>query len=151
MSSSPFHVDESRPWFSEEAGWPEEVPKNVEFERMTLGQMLANTAERWPDRRAIYFLETSMTFRELARHVASFATALHQLGLKKGDVVAMLLPNSFQYVIAYYAAARLGCVATGINPTYKPAEVEHQLETPGAKALICLDALYEDVVAPIVD
>lgn len=149
--SSPYHVDESRPWFKEGAGWPEEVPKNFDFEKMTLGQMLANAAERWPDRRAIHFLDTTMSFHELERHVSAFATALHQLGLKKGDVVAMILPNSYQYVIGYYAAARIGCIATGINPTYQPMEVLHQLKLTGAKALICLDALYEEKIAPIID
>ena len=150
MSTS-FHVDENRPWFEEESGWPEDVPKNHEFEEMTLGQMLANAAERWPERRVMRFLDTDISFRGLDRLVSRFATGLHQLGLEKGDVIALALPNSFQYVIAFYAANRIGCVPTGINPTYQPLEVEHQLNLTKAKALICLDALYEPMVAPIID
>jgi len=153
--SNGYHVDESRPWFKEGSGWPGEVPKNAEFEEMTLGQMLSNAAERWPERKAIHFhtptLDTSMTFRDLDRYVSAFATGLHQLGLKKGDVIALALPNSFQYVVAFYGANRIGCIPTGVNPTYQPLEVKHQLKLTGAKALICLDALYQSIVAPIVD
>lgn len=146
-----FHVDESKPWFKEESGWPDGIPKNFDFEEMTLGQMLANTAERFPEKRVIYFLDASMDYRALDRHVSAFATALDKLGLKKGDVVALMLPNSFQYVITYYAAARIGCIATGINPTYQPGEILHQLKLTGAKALVCLDALYQPKIAPIID
>lgn len=145
-----FPVDPSLPWFSEAAGWPKEVPRNLEFPELTLGDMLRRSARQWPDKRALWFLDTSMTYRELDERVDRFATALHRLGLVKGDVVAILLPNSFQYVIAYYAAARLGCISTGVNPTYKPAEVQHQLNITGAAALVVLDALYESTVAPII-
>ena len=146
-----FHVDESLPWFSEEAGWPSEVAKNIELPVMTLNQMLDSSAEKWGNEKVAWFLETFMTFRELQTAVQSFATALHGLGVKKGDVVAILLPNSFQYVISYYAITRLGAIVTGVNPTYKPGEILHQLQTVGAKTLIVLDALYEPSVAPIVD
>ncbi|MBN1945283.1 MAG: AMP-binding protein [Bradymonadales bacterium] len=145
-----FHVDESKPWFGKEAGWPDEVPKNLDFPDMTLGEMLDQSAKKYGDKKAIWFLETFMSFAELKGHVDRFATALHQLGVKKGDVVAILLPNSFQYVISYYALARLGAVATGVNPTYKAGEVLHQLKTVEAKGLIVLDALYEPTVAPII-
>ena len=148
--AEPFFVDESKPWFSEEAGWPAEVPKNAEFERATLGEMLDRTAAAYPEGNAIWFLDTTMTFRALKENVDRFATGLAGLGLQKGDVVALILPNSFQYVIGYYACARLGLIVTGVNPTYKPGEVKHQLELTGAKAVVVLDALYEPTLAPIV-
>ncbi len=147
--TSPYHVDESRPWFSKEAGWPDEVPKNHEFEKVTLGQMLDQTAVDHGSKNAIWFLDTYMTFTELKENVDRFATALTDLGLRHGDVVALVLPNSFQYVIGYYACARLGLIVTGINPTYKPGEVKHQLNLTGAKAVVVLDALYETMLAPI--
>jgi len=147
--TSEFHVDESRPWFSQEAGWPDQVAKNLDLPEISLGEMLQHSAERFGSQRVMWFLETSMSFRELDDYVDRFATALHRQGVRKGDVVAILLPNSFQYVIAYYATARLGAICTGVNPTYKPGEILHQLRTVGAKGLIVLDALYEPVVAPI--
>ncbi|MBW2083905.1 MAG: AMP-binding protein [Deltaproteobacteria bacterium] len=79
----------------------------------------------------------------------SLATALHNLGIKKGDVVALVLPNSFQYVISYYACARIGAIITGVNPTYKPGEVLHQFQVTGVKSVIVLDALYQGLMEPI--
>ena len=148
--TDPHVVDESRPWFSEEAGWPDEVPRNLEFPELTLGDMLRQAARRWPGYRVAWSLNTYMSFRELDERVDRFATGLHRLGVGKGDVIAILLPNSFQYVIAYYALARLGAIATGVNPTYKAGEIQHQLRTVGARGLIALDALYESAVEPII-
>ena len=150
MADNFFHVDESRPWFSKEAGWPDEVPKNYEFEKVTLGGMLDRAAGEWPDYKAIWFLDTYMTFVELNDKVDRLATALHNLGLRKGDVLALLLPNSFQYVISYYACAKLGLIVTGVNPTYKPGEVKHQLKLTGTKAIVVLDVLFEATLAPII-
>ncbi len=112
-----FKVDESKIWFRKESGWPDEVPKNIDFPKMSLGDMLREKVKKYPDDNVIWFLDTFMKYRELDHHVDAFATALARLGLKKGDVIALLLPNSFQYVISYYAAMRLGCIPTGLNPT----------------------------------
>jgi long-chain acyl-CoA synthetase len=148
--TNPYFVDESRPWFSREAGWPDEVPKNAEFENVTLGEMLERTVRQHPNQNAIWFLDTYMTFAKLNDCVNRLATALTGLGLKKGDVLALMLPNSFQYVIGYYACMKLGVIVTGVNPTYKPGEVKHQLKLTGAKAIIALDVLYEQTLASIV-
>jgi len=145
-----FEVPETRPWFSEAAGWPKEVPKNMPFPTITLGQMLQQTVEKYPDNKAIWFLDTFVTYKKFYGMVESFATALHRLGLKKGDVLALLLPNSIQYVVAYYAAQLLGVVVTGVNPTYKPREAEHQLKITNAKAVVVLDSLYEEILEPII-
>jgi len=146
-----FYVDESKPWFKKEAGWPDEVPKNIDFPRMTLGEMLRNTARKYPDHKVIWFLDQWVTFRELDEYVDRVASAFHEMGLRKGDVITLLLPNSIQYVVCYYAAARIGAIVSGINPTYKPAEVLHQVKTVGTKAMVVLDSLYESCVAPIRD
>ena len=145
-----FRVDESMPWFQEAAGWPAEVAKNLAFPELTVGEMLHRSATNHPDRNAAWFLETFITYRELDDLVDRFATALHGQGVHKGDVIAILLPNSFQYVISYFAIARIGAVATGINPTYKPGEILHQLKAVGANGLIVLDALFEASVEPII-
>ncbi len=129
-----------RPWYGD---WPEGVPKMIEVPRLSLGEMLRQTAREKPDNRAIVFLDTVVTYRELDQMVDRFAAGLAGLGLNKGDVVALMLPNSHQFVVAYYACQRLGVVATAINPTYKPLEVRHHLNDSGAKALIVLDSVYQ--------
>jgi len=148
--SNKWHVPEDRPWFRKESGWPDEVPHNLDFPRLSLGEMLTESVKKFPEQKVIWFLDQFMTYRELDNLVNRLATGLHKLGIKKGDVVALMLPNSFQYVISYYACQRLGVTCSGINPTYKPAEVQHQLKVIGARALICLDALYKPQIEPII-
>lgn len=148
--NNPWFVDESKIWFKKESGWPEEVPKNIEFPDTSLGDMLKESVKKFGKNKAIWFLDQYMTYDELYRQAAGFATALHRLGVKKGDVVAFLLPNSFQYVISYYACQMIGAVATGMNPTYKPMELLHQLKTTQATTLVCLDSLYQEQIAPMI-
>lgn len=129
-----------RPWYGD---WPQGVPKMVDIPEVGLGDMLRETAQRYPERKAIIFLDSVITYKQLDDYVDRFATALNDLGLKKGEVVAMMLPNSHQFVIAFFACQRLGVTATAINPTYKPLEIKHQLNDSGAKAFICLDSVFE--------
>ncbi len=148
-STNGFYVDESAPWLQEASGWPTQVPKNYDFPKISLYEMLSKTAAEHAKRPAMWFLDHFMNYKEFIGHVDALSSSLVKLGLKKGDVIALLLPNSFQYVISYYAITRLGGIITACNPTYKPLELLHQLRVTGAKALICLDALYEGTVKPI--
>ena len=149
-SANPWQVDESHLWLRKESGWPDEVPRNMEFPKISLGDMFRESVKKFGNTRAVWFLGKFMTYHELGRHVEAFATALHRLGIKKGDVIAFLLPNSFQYVIAYYACQRLGIIASGMNPTYKPGELLHQLKATGATTLITLDSLYAAQIEPMI-
>ncbi len=130
-----------RPWYGD---WPQGVPKMIDFPQVSLSDLLRNTASQYPDDKAIVFLDSVMTYRELDDAVDRMATALAKLGLKKSDVLAIILPNSFQFVITFYACQRLGMAATAINPTYKALEIKHQLNDSGAKALVVLDSVYEE-------
>ncbi len=143
-----FHVNEDKAWFK--TYWPEKVPKNLDFEEISLGEFFERQRAKYGDDNIMWFLETWMTYEETGKYIDALATALHDLGLKKGDCVGFLLPNSFQYVISYFACAKIGVIATGINPTYKPLEILHHIEITKAKALIILDGLYEDLLEPII-
>jgi long-chain acyl-CoA synthetase len=149
--SEQFNVSLDSPWFSKESGWPDKVPKYLDFPKKSVDSIISDAAKRWPKKRAALFLGTSITYEELDSKIDSFAAALHQLGVKKGETVALLLPNSFQYLISYYGVLRIGAVVSGINPTYKSLEVKHQLETVHAKYLVFLDVLYGDKIAPIIN
>jgi long-chain acyl-CoA synthetase len=129
-----------RPWYDD---WPEGVPRMLNIPELGLADLLRNTARRLPDFKAVVFLDTVLTYRELDDYADRFATSLSRLGLKKGDVAAIMLPNSHQFVIAYYACLRLGIIVTAVNPIHKPMEVKHQLIDSVAKVLIVLDAIYE--------
>ena len=117
---------------------------------MTINKMLDEQVEKYKDDNFLYFLETWMTYGEFHHHILALATALANLGVKKGDVVAFHLPNCFQYVISYFATTRIGAIASGINPTYQPIEILHQLDIIKPKVLIVLDALYERYIKPII-
>ncbi|MFH1036083.1 MAG: long-chain fatty acid--CoA ligase [Pseudomonadota bacterium] len=129
----------ARPWYGD---WPVGVPKMIDIPDISLGDLLRDAANRYPDQKALIFLDSVITYRQLDELVDRLATAFHNLGLVKGDVVAMMLPNSHQFVVTFYACQRLGLAATAINPTYKPLEIKHQLNDSGAKAFVVLDSVY---------
>ena len=132
----------SRPWHQ---FWPEQVPREIDIPGITLGRLLDDTVRQHPDNTAVIFLDTPCSYRRLGKWVDAFASALSQLGVSKGDVVGLRLPNSIHYVIAYYAALKLGAIVTANNPLYKAAEIEHQFGDSRAKVLVVMDIVYEEV------
>jgi long-chain acyl-CoA synthetase len=125
--------------------WPQQVPKCLDYPDCTLAEFLRNAASEHASKPAIFFLDAEISYSQLWEMVQRFATSLNDLGYKKGDVIALMLPNSIQFVVAYYACQLLGITVTSINPTYKSLEVEYQLKDSEARALIILDALFEEV------
>lgn len=128
-----------KPWLK---FWPERVPQSIKYPKVPLFQLLVNVAEQYPEHTAIIFYDRKMSYRELNELSDRFANALYNLGVTKGDVVALYLPNIPQYVIAYYGALKTGATITAINPLYKEREVQHQLEDSEAKVFVVLDILY---------
>ncbi|MFX1552214.1 MAG: AMP-binding protein [Promethearchaeota archaeon] len=146
---SEYQVDETKAWFKK--WWPEKTPKNYKFEKIPLGELFERQRKKYANDKMMWFIESWMTYEEAGQAIDSLATSLHKLGVKKGDVVGFLMPNCFQYVISFFATAKLGAIASGINPTYKPLEVLHQLKMTNTKVLITLDALYGELARPIIN
>jgi long-chain acyl-CoA synthetase len=146
---SEWQVSEDKAWFKK--WWPKDTPKNYSFEKISLGEFFDRQRKKYANEHMMWFIESWMTYEEAGKMMDSLGTALYNLGVKKGDVVAFLMPNCFQYVISFYACAKIGAIATGINPTYKPLEVLHHLKLTNAKVLITLDALYGELARPIID
>ena len=131
---------EPRPWHSHyDAG----VPATLDYEELALPAFLARTAERAPDRTALVFLNTSLTYRELKQEVDRLANAFAALGVKRGSRVAIHLPNLPQTVIAYYAALSLGALVVLTNPLYTPREIEHQWNDAGCQLAVTMDFLWK--------
>ncbi len=128
-----------RPWFK---NWPEGVPKRIDYPKVPLHALLERSVQDFPDKPAMIFLGKKMTYRELGSLVNRFATALYNLGIRKGDVVGLHLPNMPQFVVAYYGALKIGAVVTGISPLFVERELEFQLSDSEAKAIVLLDALF---------
>ncbi|UCC59738.1 MAG: long-chain fatty acid--CoA ligase, partial [Dehalococcoidia bacterium] len=124
---------------------PEGVQANIEIPERSLPEVFDDVAERYSDRTAVVFYGNKMSFKKLKEEIDRFATALHELGIRKGDKVALYLLNSPQYVIAYFGALRIGATLTPISPVYTSIEVRHQLEDSEADSIVCQDFLYDNV------
>ena len=104
--------------------------------------MLEGAVKRHADRPALEFLGYELTYGQLWEQVKRFATALERLGVKKGDRVAVMLPNCPQFVIAFFGASMIGAVVVNTSPLYVARELEHQLRDSGAETLITLNLFY---------
>ena len=125
--------------------WPDQWPKSLNYPELPVYECLNQTAARVPDRLAIIFGGMELTYAELKDLADRFATALASLGVKKGDRVAIHLPNSPQFAIAYYGLLKAGAVFTPLSPLSSPKEAEHQLKDSGAETLISLDFLFPGI------
>lgn len=146
-----YPVSEDRPFYTGKF-WPKGVPHQLDYDfNLTLGKMLDETASKYPNDPVMWFLDSWVSYKEFQNMVDRFATYLHSIGVKKGDVVAVHLPNCIQYVVCYYATVKIGAVITGINPTYQSLEILHQFKLTKPKVLLALDALYFHYIAKIED
>ncbi len=128
-----------RPWLKfYESG----VQPSLTYPEATLGNVLEQTAQKFPDHPALLFYGGKIGYRELDTLANRFARSLSRLGVRKGDRVALMLPNIPQMVIAYYGSLRLGAVAVPTNPLYHEHELEVQLSDSGAETLVAVDMFY---------
>ena len=133
---------EKRPWLR---WYPEGVPADLEIPKKSIIEMIDEAVKQWGNKAAMIFYGKKVKHKEIHEMSLRFATALHDLGVRKGDMVAILLPNCPQFPIVYYGILRLGATATTVSPLYTPREIAHQLKDSGAKIIIVLDLLYENV------
>jgi long-chain acyl-CoA synthetase len=131
-----------KPWLK---FYPEGVPVNVEIPERSLPEIFDEVADKYSGRAALIFYGNKISFGKLREEVDRFATALHELGIQKGDKVALYLLNSPQFIIAYFGSLKAGATLTPISPVYTSIEVRHQLEDSEAKSIVCQDFLYENV------
>ncbi len=127
-------------WFEH---YEPQVPRSINYPEASLYTLFNETAHKYSLQTASHFMGAEMTYHELLSQVHSFAAALAKLGLKKGDRVAIHLPNCPQFVIAYYAIFAIGAIAVPCNPMYVARELQHQLNDSGARAIITLTRFYK--------
>jgi long-chain acyl-CoA synthetase len=131
-----------RPW----AKWyAKETALNIEIPEKTIVDAIDETNRKWGNKVALIFYGRKVKHKEIHEASLRFATALYDLGIRKGDVVAIYLPNCPQFVIAYYGILRLGAIVTTVSPLYTPREIAYQLRDSKARIIICLDLHYEKV------
>src|SRR5262245_20446000 len=132
----------AKPWL---AHYQKGVPATVEVPSKSVAQAFDEATERAPERAAVVFYGRSITYGELREATDRLACALADLGVKKGDRVALYLVNSPQFVIAYFAALKCGAAVTSISPLYTSHDVRYQLTDSRARVVVCQDILYEKV------
>ncbi len=128
-----------KPWLNH---WPKNVPQSLDYPAVSLGEVLRRAGLRSPQRTAIHYFDSEVTYGELDALANRFAAALQGLGIVKGDRVALYLPNIPQFVFTYYGALRAGGVVVTASPLYKERELAHILSDSGARVLVCLDKLH---------
>lgn len=125
--------------------WPTDWPKTLAYPDVPVYDILDQTAARVPNRIALIFRGMELTYKEFKELTERFATALHQLGVRKGDRVAVHLPNCPQFAIAYYGILRIGAIYTPMSPLLQPGEFTHQIKDSGAETLISLDLIFPGI------
>lgn len=156
LNDPEFLVDENKVWFTPPEGggyWPEGVPKQLkdieDVQILPLWEYFIKAAddfETWDKNICIFVYGSYMErvkLRTLIDYAKRFGTYLYkELGIRKGDVVAIDLPNSINFVVAYMGCQYIGAIVQGINPTYRPMELLHSLTMTDAKAFVMMDMLY---------
>jgi long-chain acyl-CoA synthetase len=120
--------------------YPPGVPAEIDYSGYTsLAQMLEESFAKYRDRDAYISMGKSMSYAELEERSRRFGAWLQSRGLKKGDRVAIMMPNVLQYPVAVMGVLRAGCIVVNVNPLYTPRELEHQLKDSGAEAIVILE------------
>jgi long-chain acyl-CoA synthetase len=128
-----------RPWLKfYEPG----VPHHIQYPDIPLHDLLDNAVGDFPEREAIIFQDRKITYRELGEEVARAASGLARGGLKKGQRMAIMLPNCPQYVSAYYAILKIGGIVVNVSPMYVERELEFQLRDAGVETILALRDFY---------
>jgi long-chain acyl-CoA synthetase len=132
----------SKPWLKH---YPKDVPQTVDVPITSVPALFDQVAQKYGNRTALIFYGKKISYANLKELIDRFAAALADLGVRKGDTVALYLLNCPQYVIAYFAALKIGAKVTPISPVYTSHEIKHQIQDSDATTVVCQDILYENV------
>jgi long-chain acyl-CoA synthetase len=139
-----------KPWLKE---YDSGIPATIDYPKVPLHQFLLDTAAKYPKKTALVFgnvveplgnalMDAPMTYGQLLEASQRFAAALQEMGIQKGDRVAIHLPNCPQFIIAYFATLMAGGIVVPCNPQYVARELRHQLNDSGAKVAVTLSLTY---------
>lgn len=135
-------MSSSKPWV---AHYDEGVPATIDYPRITSFELLEQTAKKFPDNVCTIFKDATITYKEMDEMTDRLATGLYHLGVRKGDRVGLFIPNTPQFVIAYYAILKIGGIVVATNPLYTQREIEYQVNDAGVEVMILMTNNYEKV------
>lgn len=141
---------EQKPWL---AHYEKGVGHTLTYPDVVVHQMLVDSAEKYSGNVAVRMvlkylpfglaIESKMSYAQLNKMTDRFATALHDLGVRKGDRVAVMLPNLPQMLITFYSVMKVGGIVVNVNPVYTAREIQHQLRDSGAETIVMLSSIYK--------
>ncbi|WP_374318997.1 AMP-binding protein [Aquabacterium sp.] len=118
----------------------ESVPHEIDLHKyQSLNDYFDECINKYRQRPGFVSIGTEMSYDRLERLVLAFAGWLQSQGVKKGDRVAIMLPNTFQYPVALFGVLRLGAVVVNVNPLYTARELNHQLRDSGAETILVME------------
>jgi len=131
-----------RPWL---AHYDKGVPQTIEIPNAPLFYFLEESARKYPDRACTIFKGAVITYKEMNAITDSIAAALVDMGVKKGDRVGMFMPNTPQFVMAYFGVLKAGGVVVATNPLYTAPEIEHQASDAGIEVMFVMTNFYKTI------
>jgi long-chain acyl-CoA synthetase len=122
------------------ASYPPGVPHEIDVSRYeSIVEYFDECVATFSQRVAYVSIGSTLTYGELARKAEAFAAWLQSVGVRPGDRVAIMLPNTFQYPVALFGTLKAGAVVVNVNPLYTPRELAHQLKDSGARAIVVFE------------
>ena len=139
MSEDPYAA---KPWLKH---YDEGVPEHIDYPAMNLYKILDNTANEFGNNTAIWFQKRKISYKEFKDIAERLATALRDLGVKKGDTVAIMIPNFPQFLFSFYGILKAGGIVTACSVLLTEPELAYQLNDSGAETIIAWDAQLEKI------
>jgi long-chain acyl-CoA synthetase len=131
-----------KPWLK---NYDEGVPPHIEYPEINVYEFLKNSAKKFGGRTAIWFMKNKITYKKLDDITDRLATALVDLGVKRGDVVAIMIPNFPQFIMSYYGILKAGAIVTACSVLHTEHELAYQLNDSGAEVIIAWDNQIEKI------
>ena len=131
---------EHRPWHDY---YDEGIPTSLTYPSVPIFHFLEDSAKKYPDKPCTIFKGAVISYKEMSRITDQLAAALVDLGVKKGDRVGVLILNTPQFVMAYFAVLKAGGVVVATNPQYTGREIKHQANDSGMELMILMSNYYE--------
>lgn len=131
-----------RPWLNQ---YDEGVLQTIEYPEVPLFRLLEDAAENYPDTPCTIFKGAKINYKEMNAITDQIAASLVDLGVKKGDRVGIMMPNSPQFVMAYFGILKAGGIVVATNILYSPREIEHQMNDSGVEVMFVMSNYYNIV------
>ncbi|MGD8458345.1 MAG: long-chain fatty acid--CoA ligase [Anaerolineales bacterium] len=133
-----------KPWLKH---YDEGVPETIDYPDIPCFSLLENSAEKFPDQTCTIFKGAEITYKEMNEITDRLAAGLYSLGIKKGDRVGLFIPNTPQFIMAYYAIMKIGAIVVATNPMYTEREIIYQVNDAGVEVMVLMTNNYEKVKA----